>query len=385
MKIALDVQSLFEERKTGIGWMIKMLVSHVICDTDDEYQLNYFAFRKKNEKQVQMSYYQKDNTTIQCCGWMPLAIYSSIWKYIPLPYSGFFQKKADVTIFFNYFIPPGVKGKKATFIYDMVWKACPETMDSGTKRFMDQNVEVACKRADVIFTISEFSKWEIMKYMNLPSEKVRVVYGGIDQDCYHINHPIDEIEGAKARYHLAEDYFLYLGTLEPRKNIPRLIEAYALLCQEEENVPKMVIAGKKGWQYEPIFQLVKELELEEQVIFTGYVPDEDVPLLMAGALAFVFPSLYEGFGLPPLEAMACGTPVIVSDAASLPEVVGDAGLQVSPYDIKEIKEAMNNIMKNQELRRELRDAGIARSQKFFWSNNAEMLRTICHQIVTGQE
>ena len=385
MRIALDVQTLFEEQKTGIGWMIDMLVSHLIRDIEDEYQLNYFAFRKKAEKKIRMSSYQKRNTLIQCCGWLPLAIYRRIWNYIPLSYSTFFRKKADITVFFNYFIPPGVKGKKATFIYDMVWKAYPETMDMRTKRFMDDNVESACKRADAIITISEFSKNEIIKYMNMPPEKVKVVYGGIDQERYHSNYPMEEIKNVKNKYCLKQDYFLYLGTLEPRKNISRLIEAYALLFQEEDHIPKMAIAGKKGWQYEPIFQLVKEMGLEEQVIFTGYVPDEDVPLLMAGALAFVFPSLYEGFGLPPLEAMACGTPVIVSDAASLPEVVGDAGLQVSPYDIKEIKEAMNNIMKNQELRRELRDAGIARSQKFFWSNNAEMLRTICHQIVTGQE
>ena len=385
MKIGLDVQSLFEEKKTGIGWTVKMLVEKIICNDADLYHLNYFAFRDKKSKKEHMLIYKRNNTIVQCCNWMPLGLYRRIWNFIRIPYSLFFKEKADVTIFFNYFIPPGVKGKKIVFIYDMVWKACPQTMDMKTKQFMDKNTEWAFRQADMIVTVSEFSKSEIVKYMGIQPEKIGVVLGGVDFDRYNPNYPVDDIINAKKKFGIDGEYFLYLGTLEPRKNIICLVEAYAMFVNEHSNAPYLVISGKKGWQYEEIFEKIHSYGIENQVIFTGYVEDSLVPLLISGALAFVFPSLYEGFGLPPLEAMACGIPVIVSNVASLPEVVGEAGIKISPDSPEEIKDAMIQLVEIPDLRRKMSTMGIERSKKFSWENNAKQLYSICKGLVEIDE
>ena len=376
MKIAFDVQNLFELQKTGIGQTVKMLVENSILDENNEFQLNYFAFRKKNEKQNYLQPYVKSNVSLQCCGWMPLALYKRIWNFLPIPYSIFMREKVDVTQFFNYFIPPGVKGKKAVFIYDMVWKACPETMDTETKKFMDRNVINASCRADIIITVSDFSKQEIQKYLSIPANKIQVVYGGVDLERFNANYQNVQIDQVKKKYGIRKDYFLYLGTLEPRKNIVKLIEAYSLFKKKNKDAPVLVIAGKKGWQYEEILQAGKRLGIEESVIFTGYIEDDEAPLLLCGAVSFVFPSIYEGFGLPVLEAMACDIPVIAADAASLPEVVGEAGLLVDPYSTESIADAMQKIWENTTLRQELCAKGRNRVKKFTWENNAKKLLAI---------
>ena len=168
---------------------------------------------------------------------------------------------------------------------------------------------------------------------------------------------------------------MFLGTLEPRKNLVGLIEAYNLLKTEsKEDIPQLVLAGGKGWYYESIFETVKKLHLEQDVIFTGYVPEEDSPLLMNGAVAFVFPSLYEGFGMPPLEAMACGTPVIVSDTASLPEVVRDAGVYVDPNSVESMKEGLLEIWGNIEIGKILKRQGIEHSKQFQWEIVTRILK-----------
>lgn len=377
MKIAFDAQSLLEEEKTGIGWTIKMLVEGMIQDEDNEYSLNYFAFRNKKEKNERMSRYKSINTAVNCCGWMPLGVYHKIWNTIPVPYALLFPQEADVTIFFNYTVPPGVKGKTAVFIYDMVWKACPETMEESNRAFMDKNTRTACERADMIITISEFSRREIVKYMDIPEEKVKVVPCGVDLERFHPNYSPADVQKAKEKYGINGEYLLYLGTLEPRKNLMYLIESYAMLYAENRAVPDLVIAGKKGWQYDGLFQKVEECGLSSKVIFTGYVDEEDVPLLLKGARVFVFPSLYEGFGLPPLEAMACGTPVIVSNVSSLPEVVADAAILVDIEKKDALKDAIKTVCQEKSLQKELQDKGIKRASSFTWEKSTDVLKKIC--------
>ena len=181
--------------------------------------------------------------------------------------------------------------------------------------------------------------------------------------------------------------------MEPRKNIETLIRAYQRLLtagpsrfgQNPSAFPKLVLAGKNGWLYDSIFQLVKEFHLENQVIFTGYVDESDAAPLLCGARMFVFPSLYEGFGIPPLEAMACGTPVIVSDCASLPEVVGDAGLLVPPTDIEKLAESMNRLLKDDQLHTALREAGLKRAGQFTWKASAKKLVQIYRMMESNSK
>jgi glycosyltransferase involved in cell wall biosynthesis len=160
---------------------------------------------------------------------------------------------------------------------------------------------------------------------------------------------------------------LFVGTIEPRKNVARLVEAYSRL---RDGQVKLVIGGARGWLYEEVFARVEELELTGDVLFPGYIPPDELPLWYNAAELFVYPSLYEGFGLPPLEAMACGTPVITSNVSSLPEVVGEAGLTVDPMDSMGLAEAMNQVLADEALRQSMRERGLSRASRFSWAKAA---------------
>jgi len=289
-----------------------------------------------------------------------------------------------VQIFFNNYLPPGTVGKTLLMVHDMAVFAYPETLSWRTKYMLGMTLRKSTKRADHLLTVSEFSKSEMVSYLSLEPEQITLVPNGVDFSRFHTGYTKERIQDVAKKLGLAGDYFLYLGTLEPRKNIPRLIEAYALLQKKLEKVPKLVLAGRKGWLYESIFDRVKALGLEKDVVFAGYVSNEDTPPLMAGAKAFVFPSLYEGFGMPPLEAMACGTPVIVANTASLPEVVGESGLYVDPFDIESMVEAMERIVLDTALCKQLSASGIIHASQFTWENSGKILASVCRKMA-GRE
>lgn len=374
MKIALDAQSLFEEKKTGIGWTIENIINHMELLPENEYQLNYFAFRGRKAKKGMMEHYEQKGYRIKTSGTFPLGVYHRIWNFLPIPYAWFMGHDTDITQFFNYVIPPGVKGKTGVYIYDMVYKACPETMEDTTRAYMEKHMKKSCKRADFIITISEFSKREIVKYMNVDADKVKVVPCGVDLSVYQPDIAEEQVMSVKKKFGIDDSYFLYLGTLEPRKNVPLIIEAYYELKERlKTNIPKLVIAGKKGWGYQAIFEKVQNYDLLNDVIFTGYVSEEEKPVLLKGAICFLFPSLYEGFGMPPLEAMACGTPVIVSNQASLPEVVGDAGLYVEVNDCESMSQYMELLSSDGDYRSLIGEQGREQAEQFSWFEAAKDL------------
>ena len=374
MKIAVDGQVFFEEQKTGIGW----LAHNVICcmpsiDKTDEIQLNCFTLGGNRKRQYLVEQYREYGIQNKKCGWFHGGIYSRIWKILPIPYWFFFGRDTDITVFFNYIIPPGVKGKKIAFVHDMAYRAYPATVEKRTRAALEKSLEHTCRIADRIITISQFSKTEIMKYMGVDEKKIDVIRLGVDSRYYHPNYRQVDIQTAKLKYGVPDEYFFYQGTIEPRKNLERLIRAYGLLYQRNRDVPALVLAGKKGWLYDEIFRAVTELQLEKKVLFLGYIDIKDIPKLMCGAVAFVYPSLYEGFGLPPLEAMSCGTPVIASNAASIPEVVGDAGILVDPKNEEEIADALGRICTDSQLGKQLRNAGLQRAKEFSWEESAKQV------------
>nr|MBC7245819.1 glycosyltransferase family 4 protein [Chloroflexota bacterium] len=222
-------------------------------------------------------------------------------------------------------------------------------------------------RVNAVITVSQVSKTDIVNYLRIPDDKVHVIYEGVDASYHPI--PWEETGQMTSRYGLPRGYILFVGSVEERKNLRRLLQAYALLCERGEQ-RRLVVVGPHKWKYTRILQTVAELGIGQRVIFTGYIPDEDLPALYSGADLFVFPSLYEGFGLPPLEAMACGTPVVCSNAGSLPEVVGDAALLVDPYDVEALAEAMHRVLHDPALCEELRQKGLARAQQFTWEKAA---------------
>jgi glycosyltransferase involved in cell wall biosynthesis len=239
------------------------------------------------------------------------------------------------------------------------------------------------KRADIIVTDSEFSKEEILKYYNCPIDKIKVIHPGIDLKTYHAGINPEEIRRVCDRYNIKGQYILYLGTLEPRKNIERLIEAYAKMRDGRTKYPTLLLAGKKGWRFDEIFHRIKDLGLQNQVIFIGYVSDRDKPGLLAGAKFLCFPSLYEGFGLPPLEAMACGTPALVSCTASLPEIVGDAALLVDPCSVESIAQAMEQLCYNTASWEDLREKGLKQVRRFDLEKSSESLYSLYESLAVS--
>jgi glycosyltransferase involved in cell wall biosynthesis len=208
---------------------------------------------------------------------------------------------------------------------------------------------------------------------------VTVVPNGVGDEMQ----PLDpaRVAAHRAARGLPERLILFLGTLEPRKNVLTLLEAFSLLCRRPGFAHTLVIAGGKGWYYQEIETAVERLGLRERVIFAGFVPQEELPLWYNAADLFVYPSLYEGFGLPPLEAMACGTPVITSNTSALPEVVADAGLMVDPLDAAALAEAMAALLDDPEARRALRAAGLRQAASFSWRETAQRTATVYHRIL----
>lgn len=385
MKIAFDAQLLFEEQKTGIGRTSKMIIEEMIKDKNNEYQLNCFRVKNTQENKQLIQKYKACGCTINMCPWISAPVYNHLERIFPIPYKWLFGRTADITQFFNYTVPFGVGTKCSTFIYDMAYKACPDTMAKRARKWLGRHMKSYCNRADLIITVSQFSKQEIVRYLPVKKEKVHVLYLGVDKAYYHTHYSKAEVASVKEKYHIAGDYILYLGTLEPRKNIERLLASYIDLKRSHTHFPKLVLAGKKGWLYQAFFDLAKKNNLQDDIIFTGYIEERDTPALITGATMFVFPSLYEGFGIPPLEAMACGTPVITSNMASLPEVIGNAGLMVDPYSDSELSNCMLNIYTDKELRERLHCLGVQRAKEFTWEKAAKQLRKIYREMKTVTE
>lgn len=262
-------------------------------------------------------------------------------------------------------------------IHDAIPYVCPQTSTRLDWLIFHGWLPWAVRRADAIVTVSRRSREDIVTHLPVSPERVAVVPLAADQRFRPMKKA--EIEPVLRGCGIERPYILYVGSLESRKNLPRLLEAYDRLRQR--STPwKLVVVGARKWKSSPIFDTVHRLGLEPYVQFTGYVPDEHLPALYSGADLFVFPSLYEGFGLPPLEAMACGTPVVCSNAASLPEVVGDAAVTVDPYDVDALAEAMHRVLADRELREDLRARGLARARQFTWERTARETLAVYREV-----
>ncbi|MGN0676726.1 MAG: glycosyltransferase family 4 protein [Ruminococcus sp.] len=381
MKIAFDALPLVSERITGIGWCeAGQTTAMARLYPENEYVYNFFSQKgdiQKSERIKQFLDTGIKTNTADFSGYL----YRLISNFFPVPYYKFFGSDCDITHFFNYIVPPNVKGKTVVTVHDMVYKAFPETVRARTKYMLDTGLKKSMKRADIIVTDSEFSKTEIIKYFPQYQDKIRVVPCGVDLNKFHPCSDTDRIKRVKRDFETGEEYFLYLGTIEPRKNLERLIEAYAEFVKNTDNPPNLVLAGGKGWLYDNIYAKAEKLGIEKKVIFTKYIPSEDINALMCGAVAFVFPSIYEGFGMPPLEAMACGVPVLTSGEASLPEVTGNSAVIVDAYSVNSIAEGLDRIYSDRNLRERLSREGRERAEKFTWEKSAEILYKVYRELI----
>ncbi len=275
-------------------------------------------------------------------------------------------------------------------IYDLSFLLYPESFKRFKRFYLGLFTRFSVRKARRIIAISESTKRDVVRLLGVPPDKVDVVYCGRDEAF----HPLPEAQVAafRLRRGLPEHFVLFVGTIEPRKNLTTLLEAYAAFRRDVRDQEignrkskignlHLVIGGAKGWFYEDVFARVEELGLEDQVMFPGYIPVSELPLWYNAAELFVYPSLYEGFGLPPLEAMACGTPVVTANTSSLPEVVGEApgtgsqghsaGLTVDPLDVEGLAEAMRRALGDEALRQEMRKRGLQRAKGFSWTKTAQ--------------
>jgi glycosyltransferase involved in cell wall biosynthesis len=238
---------------------------------------------------------------------------------------------------------------------------------------------LSTKKAKKILTISQFSKNEIVDLYKVPEEKVSVVYPGFNKDLFHGKVPLTKQNQVRRKYNLTGSYLLYVGTLQPRKNITRLIKAFAKLDRPRL---KLVIGGKRGWFYQQIFDQVKDLNIADRVVFTGYIPDEDLPGLIKSSRAYVLPSLYEGFGIPPVEAQSVGTPVVVSRVSSLPEVIGKSGIYIEdPYSVPSIEKALTTALGlSTKKRSEIIALGKENTKRFNWESSSKKILTVLKTV-----
>ena len=383
MRIAFDVLPLIGCRMTGIGYCEAGQIQALSkLHPEDEFLLQFFSRKNEEIKIERLKPYLKDNMKPH---WAKASgyVYRLVSNFLPISYQHYFGDRAQVTHFFNYIVPPHVAGKKIVTVHDMVYKTFPETVRGRTRYMLDTGLKKSMKRADRIVTDSEFSKQEIIRYFPQFADKIRVVYCGVDTGRFHPVTDEVKIREVKQKYGIDRGYFLYLGTVEPRKNLERLMEAYDRFCQGKTEPPYLVLAGGKGWLDSGIYRKVEELGRKDTVLFTEYVPDAEICPLMCGALAFVFPSIYEGFGMPPLEAMACGVPVLTTHAASLPEVVGEDAVVTDPYAVEEIADGLERLYTDETLRKKLSEAGLKRAAQFTWERSAQQLYAVYQEVCSG--
>ncbi|HEY3232078.1 MAG TPA: glycosyltransferase family 1 protein [Roseiflexaceae bacterium] len=252
-------------------------------------------------------------------------------------------------------------------IHDLSAFLFPQTFRRVNRVYTQWAIRVACRRATRILAVSEATKSELVRWLGVAPERVVVTYDA----CEERFAPSDPaaIEAFRRRAGLPERFILFVSTLEPRKNVPTLLDAYARIAAATD--APLIIGGSKGWLYEPIFAKAEALGLSDRVRFVGFIDGANLPLWYAAATVFTLPSLYEGFGMPLLEAMACGTPVVTTTSSSLPEVVGDAGLTVPPTDADALGAALLRALTDVDLRAEMRERGLRQARRFSWRATAE--------------
>jgi glycosyltransferase involved in cell wall biosynthesis len=290
----------------------------------------------------------------------------------------------------HYVLPPLTPCRSVVTIHDCIHLRFPQYLPNRLGyAYARSSLWIATHRAARVITVSEASKRDILRYYRVPEERIDVIYNAID-DRFWLEPPADAMERVRERYQLNAPFVLYAGNIKPHKNLERLIEAFHLLRRDETvetsggarlRDVKLLIIGDEISKYAALRRAVHRHKLHKHVRFFGFVSDQTLAVLYRLADAFVFPSLYEGFGLPPLEAMASGTPVVTSNVSSLPEVVGDAALLIDPYEPQSIADALRRVLTEPSLRADLRARGLARARAFSWERSIRRVREIYDEVM----
>lgn len=290
-----------------------------------------------------------------------------------------------IYFFPNYTAWPLLKSPAVTVIYDLSFEYFPQYVEPNNQKFLSNNVKKSIAWSSRIVTISKNSKKEIGEFYGIPKENIEIIYPGIDQSIF-FRHPQDAINKVKAKYGIYGNYILFVGNIEPRKNLKNLLLAYEQLPKSVRNSYSLLLIGARGWLDGEIFSIIERLRMQDNFIQQpqGYVHDEDIAALYSGASLFVYPSKYEGFGIPPVEAMACGVPVITSNNSSLPEATGNAAVSISAESVSELTEAMQTVLQDEKKRAAMIEAGYKQADKFRWNVEAKKLLRLFEKVADEQ-
>lgn len=356
-KIAIDTQTVFS-KKTGFGFYVDNLVSN-LQKIDKNHQ--YICIKPEKESQEEL------NTPKRF-----------MWDQFGFPNMAR-KKKADILHQPCFSAPVFYTGKKIVTIHDLYTMKNASEVPFFSRQFFGKWMPFSYRWTDHIIAISQYTKKDIIKTLKISSEKITVIYEAGDENCKRINDH-NKISLIKNKFGIKGDYMIHIGTLSPRKNLEFLIKVYAQVLKKNPKI-KLVITGKKGWYYQNLFDITNKLGLEKKIIFTGYIEDSEKSALYSGAKVFLFPSLYEGFGLPPLEAMSCGTPVVSSNVTSIPEVIDEAGILLSPYDKKAWIQAINKLLSDNNFRKKMVEKSLLRSKYFSWQKTAKQTIEVYNKIL----
>lgn len=320
-----------------------------------------------------------------------------LWTQFALPLKLTFEQKPDIFFSMGHYGPRFSSVPYVVTIHDLSYLRFPQMFNKDDLKQLTSWSKYSIKNAVHVLAVSKKTKEDIVRYYQIPAPKISVTYEGYDKTRFK---PLskDKVEKTKRKYKISGDYIIFVGTLQPRKNIERLIEAFQIITSSHtpgvskdpsghtpgvsQNNLKLVICGKKGWLYDSIFEKVKQLNLEDKIVFTDYVAQVDLPALMAGAKVYVLPSLWEGFGIPVIEAQACGVPVVVSNTSSLPEIVGDSGILVDPESVDSITDGIKKVLTDEKMRSDLIKKGFTNIKRFSWEHCAKETLEILNKVAS---
>jgi len=305
---------------------------------------------------------------------------------VPFTLSAELRRRPVDILHVQYTAPPLAPCPVVATIHDLSFEHLPETFKRRSWMQLRLTVRRTARRASHVIAPSEFTRRDLIDTYRLDPSRVTAIPLAASEQFRPVE-DAREIERVRRLYGIEGEYVLAVGSIQPRKNLVRLVRAYSLLRRERgrSNLPKLVLVGKRAWLYGETLRAIEEEGVGDRVVLTGHVSEGDLPALYSGALCFAYPSYFEGFGLPPLEAMRCGTPTLVGDSASLPEVVGDAALTADPFDTGALARALTRLVDDDALRAELRARGLRRASAFDWRDTARMTLQVYRKIQEGDE
>jgi glycosyltransferase involved in cell wall biosynthesis len=378
MKIGIDASCLLT-RRTGIGYFTQNLLGEMLSlNSPHEFHVFMNSYRHPLPKLPML---QKSNVHARHFR-VPGPFLINAWRYLRFPPIELFTGFVDIFHSTTGYLPPQLRGKRIVTVYDLFFLKHPDLCDRLGGRYFAGIFPKRLPKYDHIIVPSNATKHDLLDLIKVEEEKVTVIYGGVDQQKFHVISDQSLLETVREEYCLPRNYIMSVCTIEPRKNIEGLLIAYRHLKEILYNPPKLVIVGQEGWDSSRIKGMVRQHNLGQDVLFTGYVPEEHLPVLYNAALLFVYPSLWEGFGLPVLEAMACGVPCLVSTTPALKEITEGAAMMMDPYNYYEMAERIKDLITSHREREEMLHKGLLHVQKFSWVLTAQKTLRVYEKITT---